>query len=328
MTSRGASAAGLRCLVFTLVILGVSITGCRAPEDPLRVGILAWPPYDLVALALEEELLDRGRYELVTYHTPSELVRSFRYGLLDVMFVTSHFAVASLNEVGDARIFYLIDVSLGGDSLLARPGLDSGEELRGARVGVEVAPLGMYTLIRALDQLGLDRSDVEIVSVDTADQFDAWRNGRVDAVVTYEPTRGRILELGAEELFNSESIPYEILDVVVARAGTIEDHRATLVSFVEGLDRAIDLYRGNPEAAIPKMARRHAISAEAFSRAMSGVEIFDLSANVRLLAGEDRKALEALTRQCEVMFEAGMLASLPEIDTLIDASIVERAAGR
>lgn len=291
------------------------------------MGVLAWPPYDLAYLALEEGLLDPRQFSLVSFQTPSELVRSFRYGLIDVMFTTSHFAVSTLHEVGDTRIIYLIDTSLGGDALLARPGLDA-DDLKGARVGVEVAPLGMYTLIRALDVLGLDRDEVEIVNIDTADQFDAWSDREIDALVTYEPTRSRLLDQGAVELFNSKSIPNEILDVIVVKERTIDAHRGTLVRFIRGLDRATSAYRSDPAATMQIMARRQAISVERFGRAMSGVDLFDLSANLDMMTGENRKLLGALEKQCRVMTKAGMLVGTPNLERLIDSSIVEAAARR
>ncbi|WP_376695608.1 ABC transporter substrate-binding protein [Wenzhouxiangella sp. EGI_FJ10305] len=303
------------------------MTACTAPEEPLRVGVLAWPPYDLAYLALEEDLLDPEQFNLVSFQTPSELVRSFRYGLIDVMFTTSHFAVSMLHEVGDTRVIYLIDTSLGGDALLARPGVDA-DDLKGARIGVEVAPLGMYTLMRALDVLGLDRDEVEIVNIDTADQFDAWSDREIDALVTYEPTRSRLLDQGAVEVFSSKSIPNEILDVIVVKERTINAYRGALVALVGGLDRATSAYRRDPEATTQIMARRQAMSVERFSRAMAGVELFDLSANLDMMTGENRQLLDALEKQCRAMTKAGMLVGTPDLKRLIDSSIVEEAARR
>lgn len=291
------------------------------------MGVLAWPPYDLAYLALEEDLLDPEQFNLVSFQTPSELVRSFRYGLIDVMFTTSHFAVSMVHEVGDTRVIYLIDTSLGGDALLARPGVDA-DDLKGARIGVEVAPLGMYTLMRALDVLGLDRDEVEIVNIDTADQFDAWSDREIDALVTYEPTRSRLMDQGAVELFSSKSIPNEILDVIVVKEHTINAYRGALVALVGGLDRATSAYRRDPEATTQIMARRQAMSVERFSRAMAGVELFDLSANLDMMTGENRQLLDALEKQCRAMTKAGMLVGTPDLQRLIDSSIVEEAARR
>lgn len=291
------------------------------------MGIVAWPPFELAYLALEEDMVDAEDYRLIGFQTNAEAVRSFRYGLVDVILVTSHFAVSTLQEVGDTRIIYVIDTSLGGDALLARSGVVA-EDLRGARVGVEVTPLGMYTLFRALDRLDLGHDAVEIVNIDAEDQFEAWRDREIDFVVTYEPTRSRLMDQGAIELFNSKSIPYEILDVVVVKERTIDARRDALVKFVRGLDQAVSMYRSDPQATMRTMAQRQTISAERFGLAMGGVEVFDLSANLDMVTGKDRKLLDALKKQCQVMTEAGMLVSAPNLDPLIDSSIVEQAAAQ
>lgn len=313
-----AAIAGLAAIVL--------VAACRPSPEPLRVGLLAWPPYDLAHLAIERDLLDDDRFKLVNFQTPAEIVRSFRYGLIDAMFVTSHFALSTLRDVGDTRIIYIVDVSVGGDALLARPPIDSAEDLEGATVGVEVSPLGMYTLIRALGVLGLERDDIEIVNVDTPDHFRAWQDGNLDALVTYEPTRSLVRMHGAVELFSSAEIPYEILDVLVVRERTIAENRPALVDFVRSFDRALAAYRADPRAAAGVMARRHPLGVDEFLQAMGGVQLFDLEKNVELLTGEDGTIIDALEQQCRVMQKAGMLLTIPDLDPLIDASLVVQAA--
>lgn len=319
------SRAGRLVLVGLMVL---AVCACRAPEPPLRVGVLVWPPYDLAFLAADREFVDSDDIRLVTFHSPAELARSFRYGLLDAMFTTSHFVLTLSPDVEGVRVIYVIDASRGGDALLTKPEIDSAEDLIGRRIGVEAAPLGLYTLQRALNELELDRQDVNIVPIDTAEHFRAWHEDRVDAVVTYEPTRTQLKQSGARELFNSRQIPDEILDVLVVRQDTIEARRDSLVGFVRGLDRALAAYRADPQDAVSAMVQRHPISPAEFTLAMEGVELFDLSDNLQLLASEDGRLSAALAKQCKVMVSAGMLDEAPALDEAIDASIVEQAASR
>jgi NitT/TauT family transport system substrate-binding protein len=312
--------------LFAVVLMVLVGGACRAPDPPLRVGVLVWPPYDLAYLAVEREFVDRGDIRLVTFHSPSEVARSFRYGLLDAMFTTSHFVLSLAPDVDGVRIVYVIDSSRGGDALLAKPLIDSPQDLAGRRIGVEAAPLGLYTLERALDRLGLDRDAVETVAIDTAEHFRAWQEDRVDALVTYEPTRSQLKRLGAKELFSSRQIPDEILDVLVVREDIVEARRKQLVSFVEGLDRALTAYRADPAGTVSEMVQRHPISPAEFTLAMEGVELFGLADNVRLLGSEGGRIAAALERQCEVMVAAGMLERTPGLERVIDPSIVEQAA--
>lgn len=320
--------ARLVLMVLSIGLLVALLAACRPPPEALRVGVLAWPPYDLAYLAAERGYLDERDFELVHFQTPAEIVRSFRYGLLDAILVTSHFALGTAPDLGDVRIIYVVDASRGGDALLARPSVASAEALAGARIGVEAAPLGMYTLVRALNMLGLSREDVKIVPVDTADQFDAWRNGEIDALVTYEPTRSLVRKHGAVELFNSKAIPFEILDVLLVRARTIDSRRPALVEFIQGFDSALEAYRADPEATSAIMAERHPLTVEEFRQAMNAVALFNLEDNIELLGGDEDIVREALRQQANVMKETGMLDSSPPVDALIDASLVEEASNR
>jgi len=311
----------LSCVLFLLA-------ACRSDPDPLRIGVLAWPPYDLAHLAVDEGLISRSSYDLVNFQTPSEVVRSFRYGLIDAMFVTSHFALSAIRDVGDVRIIYIVDVSLGGDALLVRPGFESAEALEGARIGVESAPLGIYTLVRALGQLGLSSGDISIVNVDTPQQLDAWQDGSVDALVAYEPTRSKIKREGGIEIFNSESIPYEILDVLVVRQSMLDERRGDLSRFIGALDQALTQFREDIDAVSERFAKRHALTAGEFRDAMASVELFDIEDNLSMLNDPSHPVLDALRKQCRVMVQAGMLRTEPDLEPLLDASVVKMAAGR
>lgn len=52
----------------------------------------------------------------------------------------------------DHRIIYVVDHSLGGDALVARPGISSLDELAGRAVGIELSRPGMYVF--GLDDFG------------------------------------------------------------------------------------------------------------------------------------------------------------------------------
>lgn len=316
-------AQGLQ-LVLVLLVLG----SCKAPEPPLRVATLPWPPYDLVHLADQLELLDRTRVELIEFQTPAEVVRAYRYDLVDVMLVTSHFALSTLSDRPDTRIFYAINVSLGGDALLSQPELEDAADLRGRRVGIEAAPLGTYTLIRALQHLEIDRSDITIVQVDTPDQADAFLSGALDAVVTYDPTRSRLLEYGANQLFSSDQIPFEIIDVMVARDALVAERPDDLAELVRAFNRGLELYRASPDQYSRELARRHDVSPEAYRRTLQAVELYDLRTNLQLFEASDGPFRRGLDQQCRIMADEGLLVSAPALDRLLDARILEFASSK
>ncbi|MBY6204069.1 ABC transporter substrate-binding protein [Halomonas denitrificans] len=311
--------------VLAVWFLAAFLAACGSPEPPIRVATLPWPPYDLVHLAATLDRLDPGQVELVEFQTPAEAVRAFRYDLVDAMLVTSHFALSTAAERPDSRIVYFIDVSLGGDALLARPAIESGDELRGGRIGVEAAPLGTYTLIRALDHLAIGRDEVEIVQIDTPDQAEAFLAAEVDAVVTYEPTRSLLLAEGANSLFDSEQIPFEIIDVVVTRESVIDERSDALAELVRAFDRGLATWRERPQFTAEELARRYALDPDEIRFGLDSVALYGLAENRGIFDDPDGAVLRGLTEQCRVMLREGLLASQPSTERLLDRRIVDRA---
>lgn len=309
-----------------LTLLAVLLAGCATEEPPLRIGALVWPPYELAFLAKDRGYFDTDRIKLVDYQTPAEVTRAYRYGLIDAFFLTTQFALPGTRQLQDSRIAYVIDFSIGGDALLARPGIESLPELSGRRVAVEASPLGGYMLQRVLDFAALSRSDLELRYVDTPDHVDAFASGTVDAVITYEPYRSRVLTLGATELFSSRGIPGEIVDVLMAPKAVMDTRESDLRDFVHGLEKARLFLDGNPAEALPVMATRQKLSPALLERALGGMRLIPLEENRSLLGGKDPGLRTLLERQVEVMQRAGLISESPDVDRLIDSRLVEEGA--
>jgi len=310
------------------LVVAVGLGGCQSPEPPIRVATVPWPPYDLLEAGQTSSPLDPERVELVHLQTPAEVVRAFRYELVDVMMITSHFALSAVSELPDTRIIYFVDVSLGGDALLTQPGIESAEALRGKKVGIEAAPLGSYLLTRALQNLGVPRGQISIVEIDTPEHYSAFQAGEVDGLVTYDPTRAKLIDEGAIQLFGSEQIPYEIIDVVVTRSDVIENRPLALVNLVRAFDAGIKAFRENPEEVANSLAPMHELDQSSYLSSLNASNLLDLERNRSLFDDPDGPVRRGLVEQCNIMVEQGLLVRVPSLDPLLDASIVEQASPR
>lgn len=309
-------------LVFAMILM---VGACSRPQEPVRIGILLWPPYDLAVVARAEGFIDPDRIQLIDYQTPAEVVRASRNGLLDGFFLTTQYALGDDSGQADNRIIHIIDRSTGGDSLLARPGLDSLEQLNGKRIALEAGPLGAYMLQRVLDHSGLTRTDVDLHFVDTPDHVHAYTSGAVDAVITYEPFGSRLAEAGAHRLFSSRDIPNEIVDVLYVTEALIEEREQDLVSLVRGIEQARKLLESRPEHVLPIMAERHRMDTESFARTLQGVSLLDLEENMELLSGEQPGLSIWIEKQIEVFQRAGMRQPGQSSVAEPDPRIVDRA---
>lgn len=313
----------LRILLCGLVI---TLGSCSAPEPPLRVGLLLWPPYELTVLAQHEGWYPEGSVRILEYQSPIQLSRAFRSGQVDVALTTSHISLSLAQDGIDHRIIYVVDHSQGGDALMARPEVESLEGLAGRTVGVEPSPLGMYVLGRVLDRADLGRSDISVMPLDIPQQRSAYVNGRVDAVLTYEPVRSRLRAEGARELFNSQEIPHEIIDVVIARKAVVDARPERLRTMLSGMDRALSYLREEPDSALPLMASRALMDAGDFQLALEGAHLLDMEENAQWLIGDPSPFTDALRVQMEYMQAMGMLSGPVDVQSLVDARFLRQGS--
>jgi NitT/TauT family transport system substrate-binding protein len=314
--------AGAAWLVACLALLPGCTSWNQEPE-PLRVGLLVWPPYELAHLAHDLGYYDPSRIRLVDYRSPAEVVRAYRYGLIDVMALTTEYFLQLRATEDTHRIIMVVDVSQGGDALLARPGIEGMADLRGHRVGLEASALGAHVLLRCLDTHGLGRSDVTAVPIDVPDHMRGFEHQRVDALVTYEPTRTRLLAEGARELCTSRDLGEDIVDVLITRSDAIDRRGDDLRHLVDGWQRALAFLKRRPEDAAAYMGAREGLTPEQLLEALARVRLGDRQLNAELLHGDHPPLVRTLGRIRGLFLEHGLLK--PPLD--LQAPIDTRAIG-
>ena len=207
---------GIRVLLLIAILANVGCSG--EPQLPFRVGTNVWPGYEPLYLAREQGLYPPSAgLRLVEYTSASEVIQAFRNGTIDAAALTLDEVLLLAETTPDLGIVLVLDISHGADVILAQPAISSLRDLKGKRVGLESTALGAYVLTRALQTAGMRQDDVRKISLEVDEHEQAFKKGRVDAVVTFEPVRTRLMASGARQLFDSSMLPGEIVDVLVVR---------------------------------------------------------------------------------------------------------------
>lgn len=306
-----------------VALIAALTVACSSREPPLRVGVLVWPPYELVFLAAELGLLDRERVVLVDLSSPAEAIRAYQAGQLDAIFVTIDYVVQVMVHHDRHRVVLAVDSSAGGDVIVAAAGFTSVPALRGRRVGVEQSMLGAYMLARALELHDMTTSDVTRVGTDVGDQVAALRQGRVDAVVTYEPYATELVAGGAVRVFDSRALPDEIVDVLLVHEPVTRAQAATLAHLVAAWFEALRRFRGDPLAAARRLSVREQISPAAFLAALDGARLYGPDANRALLAGPAPRLRETLERHARTLHRLGLIARVPAFESTVSDAFLD-----
>jgi NitT/TauT family transport system substrate-binding protein len=310
-------------LVGLAVVAGAGCPKRAAP--PLRVGVTLWPAYEVFRLAQSLGYYSSADIQLVDFGSLAEAQRAYEAQVIDALCTTAEFALQLEERSREHRIVLVIDISNGGDTLVARRGIDALGDLKGKRVGFEAGGLGAYMLTRALEKAGLSTRDVIVVPVDLAEQQAAFESGSVDAVVTYEPVRTKLLAKGGREIFSSRDIPGEIMDVLLVRTKLLDRRSDVLKKLVDGWFRGRDYLAQHPADAASRVTPRQGVTAEEYLRALDGAILPSLEENRRLLAGASSPLVSPLRRLSEVAASRGILKGPVDPAPLLDDRLVRAA---
>lgn len=307
------------------LLLAVGFAACARPERPLRVGANVWPGYEPLFLARSLGYYDRQTIQLINFSSAVEVLHAYRNGAIDVAAVTGDEALQVTETLPGLRIVLVCDFSQGADAILAQPQFQSMRALRGRRIGVEPNALGAYILGRALELSGLTPADVTVVPVRLLANEQAYASDQVDAVVTFDPHRTRLIAAGARSVFDTTQIPGEVVDVLITRPELVESRAVALRSLVHGWFRALDYLRAHPHDAAVKMALRETMTPEEFTATLQGLELPDRAANARLLGPGQDNLVPALRRLSDIMVQYKLLLRPVDPSGLLDARFVPEA---
>lgn len=304
--------------IASLVVLAL-VAGCSPPpSEPLRIVSSPWPGYEPLYLARDLGYLKESAVRISELPSSNINFEAFKNGSGDVATLTLDEVVTLLAEGRKLRLLLVMDISNGADAVVANSNIKSLAELKGKRLGMENIPLGVYMLNRMLEAARLDAADVKVLPLPEDKHENAYRQGRIDAAITMEPYKTKLIRAGGHVLFDSSQIPNEIFDLVVVREDVYQARRDDLCHLVQQWFRTLDYIEANPEDAATRMGKRLGIDAATFRASMDGLAVPDRKENQRLLGGDSPALLVPAMRLTEIMQRERMITGPVDIAAAID----------
>ncbi|NOQ36903.1 MAG: nitrate ABC transporter [Methylococcaceae bacterium] len=309
------------CFILALFLL----TGCDLkPKPPLKVGTNVWPGYETLFLARSLGLYQKDAVKMVELPSATEVSHAFSHRLLDVAALTLDEVLTLAQYQSDIRVILVMDVSHGGDVLLAKADITNMAAIKGKRIGVERGAVGAILLDGALTAANLTATDIDIIHLSIDEQYEAYFNNEIDAVVTFEPVKTQLLQLGAKPLFDSSQIPNRIIDVLVTRQEVIEQRSDDLTQLLATYFKALHYLNTHKEEAAIKIAPRLMVSpSEVFSQ-FNGLILPDLSDNIKFFSATTSTLKTSASTLATLMLEQKLLTKNIMIDNLIDGTFLPK----
>ena len=260
--------------------------------------------------------------KLIEMPSATEVTHAFRNKALDVAALTLDESLVLLQYVPDLRIILVMDISKGADALLARPTIHLLSELKGKRIGVENTAVGAILLDGALQAANLNITDIDFRSITVDDHESAYNKGRIDAVVTFEPHKSRLMSQGAIKLFDSTQIPGRIVDVLVTRQSIIDNHKESLKTIVAAHFQAVEYIQQNPDDTALRIAPRLVVKNNEVMKQFDGITLPGLVENQRYLAIKTRTLSKSVEELTTLMSKKQLLFKSIDTSQLINDSVL------
>ncbi|SDG50543.1 taurine ABC transporter substrate-binding protein [Klenkia brasiliensis] len=323
----------------SLTALLAGVTACGGGSDDsadgdrptIRIAYQNFPSGDLVVKDqgwLEDALPDYD-IEWTLFDSGASINTAFVADAVDIAAIGSSPVARGLSEPLNIpyQVTWILDVAGDNEALVARDGagISSVSDLVGKKVATPFASTSHYSLLAALDDAGVDSSQVDLIDLQPADILAAWTRGDIDAAYVWLPTLAELQDSGTTLTTSAELAQggKPTLDLGVAATSFIEDHPDAVSAWRQVQARALQLIADDPDAAAAAVGRQLGIDAdEAATQLSQGIFLSPADeASDQWLGGADGPGNLAANLEDAARFLADQqqIPDAPSLETFQDA---------
>ena len=306
-------------LLLVISMVSIVLTSCsQAPQEPLRIASSPWPGYEPLYLARDLGYLEADKVKLFELPSSDINMESFRNQSTDLSTLTLDEALELLHDGARLRILAVMDISHGGDAVLAHPSIKNLADIKGNRIAIVNIPLGLYMLSRTLDAAGVDRKDVKVFPMSESKQEEFYKQGKADVVITFEPVKTKLKQAGAHVIFDSSQIPNEIFDLLLIHEDVYRQRKEDVCEVVKGWFKALDYINNKPKDAMLRISKRLGVEPDDIPAMMDGIILPTRADNKRILGGDKPQLIAPAQKLAEIMVQEKMLTNRVDASAAID----------
>lgn len=306
-----------KTLPAAILVGALALTGCAGENadagetESLRIDYATYNPLSLIIKDqgwLEEEL--EGEVEWVFSAGSNRANENLRAEAIDVGSTAGSAALLSRSTGTPIQTISVVG-NVEWTALVVPEGseIDTVEDLAGRSVAATRGTDPYFFLVQALEESGLELSDVEVQNVQHADGFTALNNGSVDAWAGLDP-----IMAGGEDSteFLLRDVDLNTYSFVNATESFIEDSPEVAQLVVDTYERARDWALENPEETAELLAEEAEIDLDVATIVIEERSGFDISP----VPGEDQT--EVLANIAPIFVTSGDVDNQENVDEALE----------
>lgn len=296
-----------------------------APKSPSSLDRVVavgsqWYGHIPVWVGIEHGIFNRAGIEVEWRPIGKSMDRLNAISSGDAQFASlGEIAMLSAMAQGNNRFYWVgnQDIAPGFEGMVAQPGIDSFDKLRGKRIGFPFGSSVELTARMLLRQHGLDpATDVHLVNLELGDVPAVFRAGNVDAALVWEPGFSQLKEVeGARVLgMDTDTEVYRCFgtmtgpDVLVLSKTWTDVDSARAKRFMAAYFEALDWVKAHPQETVDLVAGKYIQQEPAVIRANLDKFVWQDAADHRRVMSD-----QGIFAQADYILEilVGQMGALP-----------------
>lgn len=331
---------GMLVLLSILMLFGVVAAGCSnsgssgaASDEPIKIALSPWPGWFVWYIVEEKGFFEKHgvEVELEWFSVYSDSLQALATGKVDANSQTLSDTLAPASKGIDLKAVLVNDNSFGGDAIVAKPEIDSIQDLKGKTVATELGTVDHLLLLTALAENGMKENDINYVNMTVNDAGPAFISGKTDASVLWEPFQTIAVQEGnGKVLFSSKDTPGLIPDLLVFKGDVVEKRADDVQKIVDAWFDALSWFAENEQEGLEIMAAKAETSVEDYKLGMDSIKLFTLEDNLNAFTvGESYESLHYTGQKTgEFLQGLDMLSSVPDMADVLEPKFVQNLAER
>ncbi|WP_416671808.1 ABC transporter substrate-binding protein [Egbenema bharatensis] len=297
------------------------------------IGVNPWIGQAPLHIAYEKGFFREAGLDLdvKNFGTNLEMIPAFSAGQLQgISAMPSSEAILMAANGTDYRVIGVMDLSAGGDAILARNSIGDIQDFKGKQVAVQEGGLGHFFVLQVLKEAGLSAEDISILNAGPDVAAAAYQSGSVDIAFTYSPY---LEQANAEQpdgriIYDTSKMPTAIIDLNLVSADFAQAHPEAVQAFLDGIFKAQEFLETNPDEAYAIVSRPLGIQPEEVGEQLQGVKLPDLQAHLEMMTNPQSEfyLLNALSEMAEFLQAQGQIDTIPDLSRLVDAQFLSNLA--
>ena len=317
---------GLFCIsLFLAVACQQNAPQSELSQDPITIAYSPWSGYYPLTIALEKGFFAEQGIAIEPDFDKDYIgqIDAFRNGKHDGILIALGSVLNILEKTPDVQVILVVNVSEGGDAVVARPEIKTVQDLKGKVIGTRLGDFGELLVREMLKQNNISVEDVKIVNIRTEDLAAKLSDGTIDAGQGWEPYPTQAVNAGHHIIFDSSQTPGLIPDVLVMRRSVVQERPEELKALLKAWFQAQNYWLENPEEVRDIVTAALDLKPDEVS--FEGIELPDLERNLEIMTPGDTTDSLHFTAQLYTDFFAanGVINTPPNLETLINPAILK-----